>query len=76
MTEDISDYHGPAREFMEGSPDFDNMLKRAVDMMNYFSLWNGYSQTTIDQLSQQDRLGLSRAMAIALERTPVFKPED
>jgi len=73
-----SDYRGPAREFSEGSENFDIMLTRGFDMLDYMALWGGYgglSQADRDKMGQQDRLGLARAMAIACEKNPLPQKE-
>jgi hypothetical protein len=68
-----SNYKGPAREFSEGNPDFDLMLTRGFDFLDYMMVWGGYgglSQEERDKMGQQERLGLARSMAIALEKNP------
>jgi hypothetical protein len=70
-----SNYRGDAREFSEGDEHFELMFKRAIDFLDYTALWGGFGGLTpenIEELSdQQSKLGLARAMAIAIEKNPL-----
>lgn len=55
--------------FSEGHPRFEEMLNKGIEFISYFAKWNGYEPVSELKLTQQDRLGIARAMfrAITLE---------
>jgi hypothetical protein len=75
-----SGYHGPAREFAEGSEHFEIMFERALDFLDYAALWGGYGGLKPDDVKgmsdQQSKLGLARAMALAIEKNPLPEKTD
>ena len=54
--------------FDEGDPQFEEMLERGMLFINYLGKWYGRRAITRDEIGQQDRLGIARAMAQAAAR--------